>query len=206
MKQRPSNSRWQSRQQRDPYVQRARTEGWRTRAVYKLEEIQRKDKILKPGAVVVDLGAAPGGWSQFAASLVQPHGRVIAVDLLPIEPLLGVEFIQGDFSGPAVLNQLLALLDGTDIDLVMSDMAPNISGNRSVDQPRCMFLAELALDFAGLVLGPNGHFVTKLFQGAGFEALVADARKGFRDVKIRKPKASRPGSRETYLVAGNYRL
>lgn len=206
MKRQSSNSRWKSRQQRDPYVQRARTEGRRTRAVFKLEEIQRKDKILKPGVAVVDLGAAPGGWSQFAASLVQPHGRVIAVDLRLIEPLPGVEFIQGDFSEPAVLNQLLALLDRTDIDLVMSDMAPNISGNRSVDQPRCMFLAELALDFAGRVLGPNGHFVTKLFQGAGFEALVADARKGFRDVKIRKPKASRSGSREMYLVARNHRL
>ena len=187
-------------------MQRARTEGWRTRAIYKLEEIQRKGKILKPGAVVVDLGAAPGSWSQYAASLVQPHGRVIAVDLLLIEPLPGVEFIQGDFSEPAVLNQLLALLDRTDIDLVMSDMTPNISGNRSVDQPRCMFLAALALDFAGRVLGPNGHFVTKLFQGTGFEALVADARKGFRDVKIRKPKASRPSSREMYLVARNHRL
>ena len=206
MKRQLSNSRWKSRQQRDPYVQRARTEGWRTRAIYKLEEIQRKGKILKPGAVVVDLGAAPGSWSQYAASLVQPHGRVIAVDLLLIEPLPGVEFIQGDFSEPAVLNQLLALLDRTDIDLVMSDMTPNISGNRSVDQPRCMFLAALALDFAGRVLGPNGHFVTKLFQGTGFEALVADARKGFRDVKIRKPKASRPSSREMYLVARNHRL
>lgn len=187
-------------------MQRARREGWRTRAIYKLEEIQLKGKILKPGAVVVDLGAAPGGWSQYAASLVQPHGRVIAVDLLLIEPLSGVEFIQGDFSEPAVLNQLLALLDHTDIDLVMSDMTPNISGNRSVDQPRCMFLAALALGFAGRVLGPNGHFVTKLFQGTGFEALVADARKGFRDVKIRKPKASRPSSREMYLVARNHRL
>ena len=206
MKRQLSNSRWKSRQHRDPYVQRARTEGWRTRAIYKLEEIQRKGKILKPGAVVVDLGAAPGSWSQYAASLVQPHGRVIAVDLLLIEPLPGVEFIQGDFSEPAVLNQLLALLDRTDIDLVMSDMTPNISGNRSVDQPRCMFLAALALDFAGRVLGPNGHFVTKLFQGTGFEALVADARKGFRDVKIRKPKASRPSSREMYLVARNHRL
>ena len=206
MKRQLSNSGWKSRQQRDPYVQRARTEGWRTRAIYKLEEIQRKGEILKPGAVVVDLGAAPGGWSQYAASLVQPHGRVIAVDLLLIEPLSGVEFVQGDFSEPAVLNELLALLDHTDIDLVMSDMTPNISGNRSVDQPRCMFLAALALDFAGRVLGPNGHFVTKLFQGTGFEALVADARKGFRDVKIRKPKASRPSSREMYLVARNHRL
>ncbi len=206
MKQRSSNSRWKNRQERDPYVRRARTEGWRTRAVYKLEEIQAKNRILRPGAVVVDLGAAPGSWSQYAATLVQPQGRVIAVDLLPIEPLAGVELIQGDFSESAVLDCVLGLVDGTHVDLVMSDMAPNISGNRSVDQPRCMYLAELALDFAGRVLGPNGHFVTKLFQGSGFEALVADARKGFRDVSIKKPKASRRGSRETYLVASNYRL
>ena len=206
MTQRSSNSRWKNRQKRDPYVRQAQTEGWRSRAVYKLEEIHGKDAILKPGAVVFDLGAAPGGWSQYAVTMVQPHGRVIAVDLLSIEPLAGVEFIQGDFSERAVLDRVLGLVDGADVHLVMSDMAPNISGNRSVDQPRCMYLAELALDFAGRVLGPNGHFVTKLFQGAGFEALVADARKRFGDVSIRKPRASRRGSRETYLVARNFRL
>jgi 23S rRNA (uridine2552-2'-O)-methyltransferase len=193
------------RQKKDPYVRRAQSEGWRSRAVYKLQEIHDKERLLKPGAVVVDLGAAPGGWSQFAIACVKPGGRVVALDRLAIEPLADVEMIQGDFSSPAVLQQLLALTEGG-VDLVMSDMAPNISGNRAIDQPRSMHLAELALDFAGRVLNPGGHFVSKLFQGQGFEEFVAEARKRFGTVRIRKPRASRPGSREMYLVARNYRI
>jgi 23S rRNA (uridine2552-2'-O)-methyltransferase len=201
-----SSSRWQQRQEADPYVKRARAEGWRSRAVFKLEELQQKDRIIHPGDIVVDLGAAPGGWAQFAAQKVGRKGRVFAMDLLDMEPIPGVEFVQGDFSAAAVLGQLMEMLDGSAADLVMSDMAPNISGNRSVDQPKSMHLVELALDFGTTVLKPEGSFITKVFQGEGFEELIREARQRFRRVKLRKPAASRRESREMYLVATGYRL
>jgi 23S rRNA (uridine2552-2'-O)-methyltransferase len=201
-----SSSRWQQRQESDPYVKKARSEGWRSRAVFKLEELQKKDRLIRPGDVIVDLGVAPGGWSQYAARCAGRNGRVFALDLLDIEPIPGVEFILGDFTDPAVLQRLLNLLGGSPVDLVMSDMSPNISGNRSVDQPKSMYLVELGLDFAYDVLKPNGHFVAKVFQGEGFDELVRAVRKKFAGVKLRKPAASRRESREMYLVATGYRL
>lgn len=190
----------------DEFVRRAKKEGWRSRAVYKLMEIQEKDRLLKPGMTVVDLGAAPGAWSQYAAKLVGSRGRVVAVDLLPMDPLPGVEFIEGDFREPETLDALEAALGENAPGVVLCDMAPNISGLATVDQPRAMYLAELALDFARSRLAPGGALVTKVFQGEGSDALVAEARKSFGTVRMRKPKASRDRSREFYLVAGNYRV
>jgi 23S rRNA (uridine2552-2'-O)-methyltransferase len=190
----------------DEFVRRAKQEGWRSRAVYKLMEIQEKDRVLKPNMTVVDLGAAPGAWSQFAAQAVGRRGRVIALDILPMDPLPGVQFIEGDFREPATLAALEAALGDTAPGLVLSDMAPNISGMATVDQPRAMYLAELALDFARARLAPGGALVTKVFQGEGSDALVREARKDFGTVRMRKPKASRDRSREFYLVAGNYRV
>jgi len=162
--------------------------------------------LIKPGAVVVDLGAAPGAWSQFAAAAVGKEGRVLALDLLPMDPLPGVEILQGDFREEGVMNSLLASLGGAPVDLVLSDMAPNMSGTRVVDQPRAMHLAELAADFASQVLRPGGNLVVKLFQGEGFQEYVDAARARFGSVRMRKPAASRSGNRETYLVARNFRL
>lgn len=190
----------------DEFVRRARQEGWRSRAVYKLMEIQAKDRVLKPGMTVVDLGAAPGAWSQYAAEVVGRRGRVIALDLLPMDSLPGVEFIQGDFREPEVLAALEGALAGSRVDLVLSDMAPNISGMSAVDQPRAMHLAELALAFSVEWLTPGGALVTKVFQGEGSESLVAEARRHFTTVRSRKPRASRDRSREFYMVAGNYRV
>lgn len=190
----------------DPFVQRAKQEGWRSRAVYKLMEIQEKDRVLKPGMTVVDLGAAPGAWSQYAAQLVGPRGRVVALDLLPMDALAGVEFIEGDFRDEAVLEALESTLGTDRPGLVMSDMAPNISGMASVDQPRAMYLAELALDFACKHLAPGGVLIAKVFQGEGSDDFVAAARQHFGTVRMRKPRASRDRSREVYLVAGNYRV
>jgi 23S rRNA (uridine2552-2'-O)-methyltransferase len=190
----------------DPYVQRAQQEGWRSRAVFKLKEIQDKDRVLRPGMTVVDLGAAPGAWAQYAARIVGSHGRVVALDLLPMDPLPGVQFIQGDFREQDALDALEQALAGTAVQLVLSDMAPNISGVASVDQPRAMHLAELALDFALQRLAEGGGAVIKVFQGEGSDALVAAARDRFETVRLRKPKASRDRSREFYLVAGNYRV
>lgn len=198
--------RWIEEHVDDEFVQRARKEGWRSRAVFKLMEILQKDRLLRPGMTVVDLGAAPGAWSQYAAQAVGRNGRVIAVDLLPMAPLPGVEFIEGDFREQATLDALQAALGETRPGLVLSDMAPNISGVTSVDQPRGMYLAELALDFARAQLAPGGGLVTKVFQGAGSDELLAEARKHFETVRVRKPKASRDRSREVYLVAGNYRV
>ena len=197
---------WRARQERDPYVQMARNAGWRSRAVYKLEQIDRKERILRPDMLCIDLGAAPGSWSQYLGEKLKSRVRIIAVDLLPMDNLPSVEFIQGDLTEEPVLRALLERLGDSRADLVMSDMAPNISGNKSVDQPKFMYLAELALDLAGRVLGRRGDFVCKLFQGQGTDALVADARRRFKRVKVMKPKASRPGSSEVYLVARNYRL
>lgn len=188
----------------DEYVKRSQKEGYRSRAAYKLLELQEKDNFIKPGQVVVDLGAAPGGWLQIAASLVGRKGLVIGLDLLQIEPMAGVELIQGDFRELETLDRLNDILDGRPVDLVLSDMAPNISGVAAVDQPRSMYLCELALDFCRHSLVEGGGFVTKVFQGEGFDDYFRDVKSSFRRVVTRKPKASRPKSREVYLVAGNY--
>jgi len=205
-KPRGSGRSWRERQERDPYVQKARREGWRSRAVFKLEEIDQKERLLRPGMTCVDLGAAPGGWSQYVTSKLNGNARIVAIDLLPMDALPNTDFIQGDFMDDAVLEQLRELVGEQKVDLVMSDLAPNISGNRAIDQPRAMYLAELALDFAREVLAKRGDFVIKLFQGAGIDPFLADVRKSFGTVKVKKPKASRAGSREVYLVARNYRL
>ena len=196
-----SSQRWLKAHFDDEYVKRAQREGYRSRAVYKLEEIQLKDRILRPGITVVDLGAAPGGWSQYAARLLQGRGRVIALDILPMEPLPGVEILQGDFREDDALAALVEILQGTPVDLVMSDMAPNISGMDAVDQPRAMYLVELAVDFAAKVQGRNGDLLFKGFQGEGFDALLRDLRRQYRKLLIRKPRASRPRSREVYVLA-----
>lgn len=188
----------------DPYVQQAQKDGYRSRAVYKLLEINDKDHILKPGMTVVDLGAAPGGWSQVTAMRLGDAGKLIALDILPMDALADVTFIQGDFREEAVYNELLKVIDGRPVDLVMSDMAPNTSGIKAVDQPRAMYLAELALELAQKTLKPGGDFLVKVFQGEGFDAYLAEARKTFKKVLVRKPQASRPRSREVYLLARDY--
>lgn len=190
----------------DEYVQRAQREGWRSRAVYKLEELDQKYRLLKPGMTVVDLGAAPGGWAQYAARAIGSKGQVFALDILPMDTLPGVVFIEGDFRHEAVLARLKAELGDRPIDLVMSDMAPNISGMGAVDQPRTMYLVELAVDFAREMLRPGGTFICKVFQGEGFDGLVQALRRDFGKVVVRKPKASRPRSREVYLVASERKL
>ena len=184
----------------DPYVKRASVEGMRSRAAYKLQQINEKDKLIKPGMLVVDLGAAPGGWSQVAGCIVAPAGRVIAIDLLEMAGLPGVTFIQGDFSEDAGLAALERELAGKPVDLVLSDMAPNISGIALSDQSRLMGLVELALDFAVNRLKPQGNFLVKVFQGVGFDEFVTAMRKAFVQVQTRKPDASRKGSREVYLL------
>lgn len=201
-----SSSRWLREHFDDPYVQRAQREGWRSRAVYKLEELDQKYRLLKPGMTVVDLGAAPGGWSQYAAKVLGPKGQLFALDILPMETLPGVTFIEGDFREASILEQLTSALGDSTIDLVMSDIAPNITGMDAVDQPRAMYLVELAVDFARSMVGAGGSFVCKVFQGEGFDAMVQELRKDFGRVLVRKPKASRPRSREVYLVASDRKL
>ena len=196
-----SSHQWLRKHFDDEYVKRAQREGYRSRAVYKLDEIQQKDHILRPGSVVVDLGAAPGGWSQYAAQFLKGKGRIVALDILPMDPLPGVEFLQGDFREDDVLDALNELLGGATVNLVMSDMAPNISGMDAVDQPRSMYLVELAADFAASVLGKGGDLLFKGFQGEGFDSLLKDLRGQYRKVLIRKPKASRSRSREVYVLA-----
>lgn len=203
---RGSSGSWRERQERDPYVQRARREGWRSRAVFKLEEILKKDRLLKKGMVCVDLGSAPGSWSQYISEKLNGSAKILAVDLLPMDSLAGVTFLQADFTEQDVLDDMLARLGGRTADLVMSDMAPNISGTKAVDQPRAMYLAELALDMARQVLKANGSFVCKLFQGAGTDAYILDARRSFGKLRVMKPAASRAASSEVYLVARNYQL
>lgn len=200
-----SSQRWLTEHFSDEYVKLAQARGYRSRAVFKLEEIQAKDHLLRPGMSVVDLGAAPGGWSQFVAEKIGKSGRIIALDILPVEAIPGVHIIEGDFQEEAVLQQLLAALDGRPVDLVLSDMAPNMSGTRMVDQPRAMYLAELALDTARQVLRPGGAFVVKLFMGAGFDEYQKEARKSFSSLANRKPKASRDRSREVYLVGKGFK-
>ncbi len=201
MKRTKTSKAWMTEHVTDPYVQQAKKLGYRSRAAFKLLEIDARDHLLKPGMVVVDLGATPGGWAQVAAKKVGPRGRVIAVDLLELAPLAGVEFILGDFTEDAVLQELEGRLAGAPVDLVISDMAPNISGIGLSDQARSMHLAELAMDFAGEWLKPGGCFLVKLFQGAGFEEFVREARRRFKQVLVRKPEASRSRSKEVYLLA-----
>lgn len=184
----------------DHWVQQAQAAGWRSRAAFKLIEIDDKDKLLRPGSVVVDLGAAPGGWSQVAAQRVGDKGQVFALDILPMPAIAGVSFLEGDFREQSVLEQLEAELNGRPVDVVLSDMAPNISGMKAVDQPRAMYLAELALDFANQHLRPGGSWLCKVFQGQGFDELLRDARSAFSRVITRKPQASRPRSKEVYLL------
>jgi 23S rRNA (uridine2552-2'-O)-methyltransferase len=188
----------------DPYVKRAQEEGVRSRAVYKLQELDEKDKLLKPGISLVDLGAAPGGWSEYAAKKVGDQGKIIATDILPMDALAGVTFIQGDFREDAVLGSILTAIDNARADLVISDMAPNISGVDAIDQPASMYLVELALDLARQILKPGGNFVVKVFQGEGFDQYKQDVNQCFKVLKVRKPKASRPRSREVYLVGQGF--
>jgi len=201
-----SSARWLAEHASDPYVKRAHAEGWRSRAAFKLEEIQRSDRLLRPGMTVVDLGAAPGGWSQYAARLLGGRGRVIALDLLPMPVLPGVEFLQGDFGEEETLERLRALLAGSQADLVMSDMAPNMSGMADVDHDRSMHLVDLAVEFAAATLRPGGDLLIKVFQGRDFQPLIARLRRSFESVKLRKPKASRARSAELYVLARGYRL
>ena len=201
-----SSGRWLKEHFADPYVQRAQSEGWRSRAVFKLEEIDRREKLLRPGRVCLDLGAAPGAWSQYARRKVGAKGRVVASDILAMPELPGVEFVQGDFREEPVFEQILALLPERGVDLVLSDMAPNLSGVDVIDQPRSMHLAELALDMAGRVLKPGGDALIKVFQGAGFQELVQGARGRFGRVRLLKPQASRSRSPEIYLLAMQFRL
>jgi len=189
----------------DEYVKLAQAQGYRSRAVFKLKEIQDKDQLIKPGMNIIDLGAAPGGWSQFARQLMGKKNRLIALDILPMDALDGVDFIQGDFREEAVLDQLHAVLEGAPVNLVMSDMAPNMSGNRGVDQPRAIYLGELALDTAKTVLTKDGSFLVKLFHGEGFEAFHHEVQSCFAKVVIRKPKASRPRSNEVYILAKGFK-
>jgi 23S rRNA (uridine2552-2'-O)-methyltransferase len=205
-KPRGSSRSWRDRQERDPYVRGARRSGWRSRAVYKLEQIDHKERLLRRGMVCVDLGAAPGGWSQYVTETLDGDVRIVAVDLLPMDALPSVEFVQGDFCEAATLERLRGALGGRRADLVMSDMAPNMTGNRVVDQPRSMYLAELALELCGEVLAEGGDFVCKLFQGEGSDAFAKQVKSRFSRVRVSKPGASRAGSREVYLVARNYRL
>lgn len=199
-----SSDRWLKEHAADPFVRRARAEGWRSRAVFKLEQVDRREQLLRPGQICLDLGASPGAWSQYARRRVGRRGRVVASDILPMEPLAGVEFIQGDFRDEAVLASLLACVPAHGVDVILSDMAPNMSGIDAVDQPRSMHLAELALDLGAQVLKPGGSALIKLFQGAGFTELLAVARKHFVKTKLHKPEASRARSAELYLLAKHF--
>jgi 23S rRNA (uridine2552-2'-O)-methyltransferase len=189
----------------DEYVKMAQAQGYRSRAVFKLKEIQEKDQLIKPGMNIVDLGAAPGGWSQFARQLLGKKNKLIALDILPMDAIEGVDFIQGDFREESVLNQLNEVLEDLPVNLVMSDMAPNMSGNRGVDQPRAIYLGELALETARSVLTKDGCFLVKLFHGEGFEAYQNEVQRSFSKVVIRKPKASRPRSNEVYILAKGFK-
>lgn len=195
-----SSSRWLQEHFDDPYVLKAQKEGWRSRAVYKLQELDEKDKLFYPGMVVVDLGAAPGGWSQWASKQVGLQGQIFALDILPVEPYAGVRFIQGDFREDEVYQQLIDALAGREVDLVMSDMAPNMSGNKAVDIPRAMHLVELCVELADQVLKQGGNILMKVFQGEGYEALLGELKSKYAKVLSRKPKASRPRSKEIYLL------
>ncbi|MBO1927424.1 23S rRNA (uridine(2552)-2'-O)-methyltransferase RlmE [Thiomicrorhabdus sp. 6S2-11] len=196
-----SSAGWLKEHFDDHFVNKAKQEGWRSRAVYKLQEIDDKDKLFKPGMCVVDLGAAPGGWSQWTTHKLGAKGEVFALDILPVEPFAGVTFIQGDFREDDVYNQLLESLDGREVDVVMSDMAPNMSGNKAVDIPRAMYLVELCVDLADQVLKKNGDLLMKVFQGEGYNELIQSLRDKYQKVITRKPDASRARSKEIYLLA-----
>lgn len=200
-----SSGRWLKEHFDDHYVKQSQKDGWRSRASYKLLEIQEKDRIFRPGSKVVDLGAAPGGWSQVAVQLVGEQGRVVASDILPMDAIAGVDFVQGDFTEEAVLEKILATIGADKVDLVISDMAPNMSGAISVDQPNAMYLVELALDLSRQVLRKGGIFLTKVFQGEGFDQYLRDMKSSFDKVQTRKPLASRARSREVYLLASGFK-
>jgi len=200
-----SSGSWLQEHVNDPYVKQAQKDGYRSRASYKLIQLNEKDRLIRPGMVIVDLGSAPGGWSQVAAKLAGAKGKVITTDILPMDPLNGVEFVLGDFTEEAVLSEILAHLDNRKPDLIICDMAPNISGIDVTDQASSMYLVELALDMARQVLKPGGDFVAKVFQGAGSDAYLKELRSSFEKLQIRKPAASRPRSREVYTVAKGFK-
>lgn len=200
-----TSKKWMEEHVNDPYVKKAQADGYRSRASYKLLEINEKDKLFRTGSVVMDLGSAPGGWSQIVAPVVGEHGRVIASDILPMDSIIGVDFIQGDFTDEAVYDQILQVLGEDRVDVVISDMAPNLSGVNTTDQYASMYLVELALDMARNVLQPGGSFCAKVFQGVGYDDYVKDMRTSFKKVVVRKPAASRPRSREVYLVASGFK-
>ena len=200
-----SSHRWLQEHFQDEYVKQAKAQGYRSRAVFKLMDIQKKDQLIKPGMNVIDLGAAPGGWSEYVRQLIGKKNKVIALDILPMQEISGVEIIVGDFREEDVLDELYAVLDGAPVNVVLSDMAPNISGNREVDQPRGMYLAELALHTAVTVLVKDGSFLVKVFHGEGFDAFYQEVRRSFSKVVIRKPKASRSRSREVYILAQGFK-
>lgn len=199
-----SSKGWLKEHFNDAYVKKSQEEGYRSRASYKLLEMQEKDRLIRPGMIVVDLGAAPGGWSQVAAELVGDKGKVIASDILVMDSLPGVEFLQGDFTENEVLEALLGLIDEEGADLVISDMAPNMSGMKEIDQPRAIYLAELALDLARSILKPGAYFLVKVFQGAGFQEFHSEMQQSFKAVKSRKPQSSRARSREIYLLGAEF--
>lgn len=204
-KKKGSSKRWLKEHFDDSYVLRAKQEGYRSRACYKLMELDDKDQLLRPGMTVVDLGSAPGGWSQVAAERVGQRGRVVASDILPMDSLAGVDFVRGDFTEQQVFDSIMEIISGQPVDLVISDMAPNMSGVAAVDQPQSMYLVELALDMARQVLSPGGGFVAKVFQGEGFDQFLKDLRTSFSSVNTRKPAASRSRSREVYLVCKGFK-
>ena len=201
-----SSRRWLSEHFDDPYVKLAQQKGLRSRSAFKLQELQDKYQLIRPGMIVVDLGAAPGGWSQVVRPLLGDNGRVIALDILTMEPLNGVQIIQGDFTEDESLHALEEALQSSPVDLVLSDMAPNMSGMAAIDQVKAMYLAELALEFVKSQLKPGGDFLVKLFQGEGFDSFVRDTRPLVAKVQVRKPKASRPRSREVYLLARDHKV
>ena len=199
-----SSARWLAEHASDEFVKRAQREGWRSRSVYKLAEIQERERLLKAGIRCVDLGAAPGGWSQYAARIVGASGRIVATDILPMDAIPGVDFVLGDFREEVILKEVLGAIGAAKVDLVLSDMAPNMAGIDAVDQPRSVYLAELALEFADRVLAPGGDLLVKLFQGAGFEEIISNARGRYGRVVTKKPKASRSRSPEIYLLARQF--
>ncbi|MCL9683799.1 23S rRNA (uridine(2552)-2'-O)-methyltransferase RlmE [Legionella maioricensis] len=206
MKRTKSSKRWLDEHFNDVYVKKAQAEGYRSRAVYKLKEVDDKESLLKPGMTVVDLGAAPGGWTQYVAEKLQGNGLIVALDILPMDALPDVSFIHGDFREDDVLQELINLIPERGLDLLLSDMAPNMSGSAAIDIPRAMYLVELAFDFAEKMLKPGGTMLVKIFHGSGFDDLVKQARASFEKVVIRKPSASRSRSKETYLLAKGYNL
>jgi 23S rRNA (uridine2552-2'-O)-methyltransferase len=200
-----SSHRWLQEHVSDPYVKQAQKDGYRSRSSYKLIELNEKDRLIRPGMLIMDLGSAPGGWSQVAGKLVGEKGRVLATDILPMDAVKNVDFIQGDFTDEAVVNQILEALNGAKPDLIISDIAPNITGIESADQGTSIYLVELALDMVRRVLKPKGNFLVKVFQGTGSDAYLKDVRTSFEKVSVRKPKASRPRSREVYVVARGFK-